>query len=85
MKQYIIEVEGMRCGMCEAHVNDAIRKVNGVIKVNSSHVKKQTVVICNDDITVDTIKDAINKEGYTTNNYQENKVEKKLFGYKVIK
>ena len=26
MNKYIVKVNGMKCGMCEAHVNDAIRK-----------------------------------------------------------
>ena len=26
MIQYTLEVEGMQCGMCESHVNDAVRR-----------------------------------------------------------
>ncbi len=26
MKQIILQVDGMMCGMCESHVNDAIRR-----------------------------------------------------------
>ena len=26
MWKYTVEVKGMMCGMCEAHVNDALRK-----------------------------------------------------------
>ena len=26
MWKYTVEVNGMMCGMCEAHVNDAVRK-----------------------------------------------------------
>ncbi len=33
MIELIIEVEGMKCGMCESHVNDVVRKVVGVKKV----------------------------------------------------
>ena len=36
MLQYTIVVEGMACSMCEAHVNDAIRKAFPVKKVTSS-------------------------------------------------
>ena len=40
-----MKVEGMMCGMCEAHVNDAIRKeFPKVKKVTSSHGKGETVV-----------------------------------------
>lgn len=85
MKQYIIKVEGMRCGMCESHVNDVVRKVNGVLKVKSSHSKMQTEVICEDNVSFESIKENITKEGYTVQGFQENKVEKGLFGYKVVK
>ena len=33
MYEIILGVEGMRCGMCEAHVNDAIRNNFKVKKV----------------------------------------------------
>ena len=39
MVKITLEVEGMACGMCEAHVNDVIRKVFPVKKVTSSHTK----------------------------------------------
>ena len=39
MVKITLEVEGMACGMCEAHVNDAIRKAFPVKKVTSSHTK----------------------------------------------
>ena len=32
MWKYTVEVNGMMCGMCEAHVNDAIRKAFPVKK-----------------------------------------------------
>ena len=40
-----MKVEGMMCGMCEAHVNDAVRReFPKVKKVTSSHGKGETVV-----------------------------------------
>ena len=26
MHRYILSIEGMRCGMCESHINDLIRE-----------------------------------------------------------
>lgn len=46
MKEIILKVEGMQCGMCESHVNDAVRKAANVKKVMSSHVEGKTVVVC---------------------------------------
>ena len=45
MWKYTIQVDGMMCGMCESHVNDAVRKAFPVKKVTSSRSKKETVVI----------------------------------------
>ena len=40
MWKYTVEVNGMMCGMCEAHVNDAVRKACPVKKVNSPPAAK---------------------------------------------
>ena len=42
MQKIVIGIEGMMCGMCESHVNDAIRKVCEVKRVESSHDKKKS-------------------------------------------
>ena len=39
MYKTTIKIDGMACGMCEAHVNEAIRKVCAAKKVTSSHKK----------------------------------------------
>ena len=45
MFETIVTVGGMMCGMCESHVNDAIRKAFPVKKVTSSHKKGETVIL----------------------------------------
>ena len=45
MWKYTVQVNGMMCGMCESHVNDAVRKAFPVKKVSSSRSKKETTVI----------------------------------------
>ena len=45
MTQTTIKIDGMMCGMCESHVNDAIRRAFNVKKVTSSHTKGQTVIL----------------------------------------
>ena len=59
MVKITLQVEGMQCGMCEAHVNDAIRRAFAVKKVTSSHSKKQTVILSEDDIEEQDLRDAI--------------------------
>lgn len=64
MVRYIVEVEGMQCGMCEAHVNDAVRNAFQVKKVSSSHTKKQTVILANDTMDEEAIRNVIDNTGY---------------------
>ena len=46
-----VKVDGMMCGMCESHVNDAVRKVcPNVKKVTSSHAKGETVILTEQEL-----------------------------------
>ena len=42
MTKTTLKIDGMMCGMCESHMNDAIRKAFNVKKVTSSHSKGET-------------------------------------------
>ena len=44
------KVDGMMCGMCETHVNNAVRNSFKVKKVSSSHSKGETVIISEEPI-----------------------------------
>ena len=50
MLKITLGVDGMMCGMCESHVNDAVRKAFPVKKVTSSHGKGQTVILTEQDL-----------------------------------
>lgn len=63
MKKITLNV-GMKCGMCESHVNDAVRKAADVKKVRSSRVSGLTEIICDDNTDVDKIVSAIKNDGY---------------------
>lgn len=45
-----VTVDGMACGMCEAHINDAVRANFKVKKVDSSHKKGITEIIAEQPI-----------------------------------
>lgn len=45
MTETVVMIDGMMCGMCESHINDAIRNSFDVKKVNSSHTKGETVIV----------------------------------------
>lgn len=77
MVKITLQVEGMACGMCEAHINDAVRNAFQVKKVTSSHSKKQTVIIAGQDIPQQELKDVIAQTGYTVMSVNSEPYEKK--------
>ena len=40
-----VKIDGMMCGMCESHINDAIRNAFSVKKVSASHGKGEADII----------------------------------------
>ena len=74
-----VTVEGMVCGMCEAHINDAIRAALPVRKVTSSRAKKETVILSDARIDHEAVKRAIAGAGYTPLSIAEETAEKKGF------
>ena len=79
MYEIILGVEGMRCGMCEAHVNEAIRGAFRVRKVTSSHTKGECTVISENDISDEELQNAVGKTGYTVLQINREPYEKKGF------
>ncbi|MCM1047188.1 MAG: cation transporter [Clostridiales bacterium] len=77
MVKITLGVEGMACGMCEAHINDAVRNAFQVKKVTSSHTKKQTVIIAGQDIPEQELKDVVAKTGYEVVSVSSEPYEKK--------
>lgn len=77
-----VGVDGMMCGMCEAHINDAIRKNFQVKKVTSSHKKGETVIISTQEIPQEKIENAISETGYRVLSVKSEPYKKKgLFGF----
>ena len=79
MVKIILNIEGMACGMCEAHVNDAIRKEFSVKKVSSSHSKGVTEIIAENEIDKDKLDTVIEKAGYKLLSVKLEPYEKKGF------
>lgn len=65
MTQTVLKIEGMACGMCESHVNDAIRNNFSVKKVKSSHKKGETVIKSEQPLDAEKLKKVISDTGYT--------------------
>ena len=64
MLKVTMKIDGMSCGMCEAHINDAIRKVFSVKKVTSSHRKGITELLIQDAVDTQLLKHAVEEFGY---------------------
>ena len=72
-----VGVDGMMCGMCEAHVNDAVRKQFPVKKITSSHTKKQTVILSDKPLDEQARRDTIGQTGYQVTSVTSEPYEKK--------
>ncbi len=79
MTKYTVKVNGMACGMCEAHINDAIRAAFRVKKVTSSAGKGETVILSDAEISEAELRQVIDKSGYTAVSVSAEPYEKKGF------
>ena len=81
MVQMTLKIDGMQCGMCEAHVNDAVRRAFPAKKVTSSHTKGQTVILSGQPIGEQALRDVISQTGYEMTSFASEPYEKRgLFG-----
>ena len=64
MTTITVNVTGMMCGHCEAHVNKAVKEAFGVEDVISSHEKGTTVIKAPQKLDEDKIRDVIKEAGY---------------------
>ena len=77
MYQITLNIDGMMCGMCESHINDAVRSAFSVKKVTSSHSKGQTVILSETEIPEADLQPVIAKMGYELTSYACAPYEKK--------
>ena len=73
-----LKIDGMLCGMCEAHVCDAIRKaVPAAKKVAASRAKKEASFVTDGAVDADALKAAVDATGYTCLSVSSQPYEKK--------
>ncbi len=61
-----VNIEGMMCSMCEAHISDAIRNaIPNAKKVKASRSKNEATFITEDNVDDKMLKEVIDKTGYT--------------------
>ena len=77
-----VKISGMACSMCEAHINDTIRRTFSVEKVSSSHIKGETVILSRDPLDESALRAAIDATGYTAGEIRAAPYERKgLFSF----
>ena len=84
MVKTTLTIEGMMCGMCEAHICDAIRKaVSSAKKVSASRSRGEASFLTDDAVDAERLKAAIDSTGYTCLGVDSAPYEKRgLFGKK---
>lgn len=71
-------IEGMTCAACQAHVDKAVRKVEGVKDVSVNLLTNSMVVDFDDNLDVNKINEAVDKAGYKSylaNKQKEEKID----------
>ena len=82
MYQITLSIDGMACGMCESHINDAVRNHFQVKKVSSSHTKGRTVIQSQEPLDREQLVRVINDTGYQAGEVVSRPLEKRgLLGH----
>ena len=65
MVKTILKIDGMMCSMCEAHINDVIRRNFDVKKVRADRKKKEAIIESEAPLDEGRLKNIIDATGYT--------------------
>ncbi len=79
-----LKIDGMMCSMCEAHIQEVIRKsLPGAKKVSASHGRGEASFLSEEAPDAAALKAAIDATGYTCLGVESAPYEKKgLFGWR---
>ena len=64
MKETNLIVNGMMCGGCENRVKNAIKNIEGVENVTADHNTGKVIVISNNEVSEEIIKETLEDIGY---------------------
>lgn len=82
MYKTVAKVDGMRCGMCESHVNDVVRRNFDVKKVNASHAKGEVVIVSEQPVDEQKLRFVVGEQGYAVGTVTSEEYKQKgLFGW----
>ena len=84
MISYTLHIEGMACGMCEAHICDTIRRIcPEARKLAASHTKAEAVFLAEHPVDEAALRAAVDATGYRLTSVHSAPYEKKRwFGRK---
>lgn len=82
MYKYVLKINGMRCGMCEAHIEDVIRKKIKVKTVNASHIKNELTVITDMVLVEKDFHILLDETGYIIDSFENSDAKKTFLGWK---
>lgn len=67
---YKLDILDMRCGMCELHIEDTIRKAVKVKKVVANRFKNLATIYSNESLDINAVKEEIENTGYKVSNVE---------------
>ncbi len=82
MNKYVLGIDGMACGACEAHVKNKIIRKMKCKKVVASHIKNNVVIFSEENFTEDDFKKILDPTGYIVTSFECLPAQKKLFGWR---
>ena len=85
MIKITLNVEGMKCPKCEAHMNEAVKAAFKVKEVVSSHEKNETVIICKNDIAEESLREITAQAGYELKGVEKETYEEKKGFFSLFK
>ena len=87
MKKITVKIDGMMCGMCEAHICDTVRRAfPDAKKLSASRKKGEATFLCENGIDEEALKKAIADTGYTFVSCSYEEIKKRgLFGFRAGK
>lgn len=59
-----LNVEGMMCPKCEAHVKEALEKLPGVVLAEADHKQNRVTLTLSADVADDILAAAVKEAGY---------------------
>lgn len=81
MEKIVLRIEGMKCGHCESHMNEALKADFGIRKALSSHDRGTTEFVSKIAITNAELKATVEEAGYRLLGVEREPYEKKFWQF----